>query len=37
MHRDGMLRQSYKSERGYLDQIVYSMLKGEYFARDAQI
>lgn len=37
MHRDGMLRQSYKSERGYLDQIVYSMLKGEYFARGAQI
>ncbi len=37
MHRDGMLRQSYKSERGYLDQIVYSMLKGEYFARDVQI
>ena len=37
MHRDGMLRQSYKSERGYLDQIVYSMLKGEYFARDAPV
>lgn len=34
MHRDGMLRQSYKSERGYLDQIIYSMLKGEYFARE---
>ena len=36
MHRDGMLRQSYKSERGYLDQIVYSMLKGEYFAKETQ-
>ena len=36
MHRDGMLRQSYKSERGYLDQIVYSMLKDEYFARAAR-
>ena len=32
MHRDGVLRQNYKSERGYLDQIIYSMLKGEYFA-----
>ena len=31
MHRDGVLRQNYKSERGYLDQIVYSMLKSEYF------
>ena len=30
MHRDGILRQSYKSERGYLDQIIYSMLKNEY-------
>ena len=33
LHRDGVLRQNYKSERGYLDQIVYSMLKGEYRAR----
>ncbi len=32
MHRDGVLRQSYKSERGYLDQIVYSVLRGEYFS-----
>lgn len=32
MHRDGVLRQSYKSERGYLDQIIYSMLKSEYNA-----
>ncbi len=31
MHCDGVLRQNYKSERGYLDQIVYSMLKNEYF------
>lgn len=31
MHRDGILRQNYKSERGYLDQIIYSMLKDEYF------
>lgn len=31
LHRDGFLRQNYKSERGYLDQIIYSMLKSEYF------
>ena len=31
MHRDGVLRQSYKADRGYLDQIIYSMLKNEYF------
>ncbi|MBU3144154.1 GNAT family N-acetyltransferase [Clostridium sp. CF012] len=31
MHRDGILRQNYKSERGYLDQIIYSRLKNEYF------
>ncbi len=30
MHRDGVLRQNYLSERGYLDQIVYSLLKSEY-------
>ncbi len=30
MHRDGVLRQNYKAERGYLDQIIYSMLRGEY-------
>lgn len=30
MQRDGVLRQSYKAERGYLDQIIYSMLKSEY-------
>ena len=32
MHRDGVLRQNYKSDRGYLDQIVYSILKSEYLA-----
>jgi RimJ/RimL family protein N-acetyltransferase len=31
MHLDGVLRQNYKSSRGYLDQIIYSMLKSEYF------
>lgn len=31
MHLDGVLRQNYKAERGYLDQIIYSMLKTEYF------
>lgn len=31
MHVDGVLRQNYKSERGFLDQIIYSMLKDEYF------
>ena len=36
MHRDGVLRQNYKAERGYLDQIVYSMLKSEYFAKGLQ-
>lgn len=33
MHRDGVLRQNYKSDRGYLDQIVYSILKSEYFKK----
>lgn len=33
MHRDGILRENYKSERGYLDQIIYSMLKSEYFSK----
>lgn len=33
MHRDGVLRQNDKTERGYLDQIIYSMLKDEYFHR----
>lgn len=31
LHKEGVLRQNYKSSRGYLDQIVYSMLKSEYF------
>lgn len=31
MYREGVLRQNYKSERGYLDQIIYSILKEEYF------
>lgn len=31
MHRDGVLRQNYLSDRGYLDQIIYSILKEEYF------
>lgn len=30
---EGTLRQSYKSERGYLDQMIYSMLKDEYFEK----
>lgn len=34
MHLDGVLRQNYKAERGYLDQIIYSMLKAEYFKGD---
>lgn len=33
MHRDGVLRQNYKAERGYLDQIIYSLLRSEYNAR----
>ncbi len=32
MHRDGVLRQNYLSDRGYLDQIVYSLLRSEYEA-----
>lgn len=30
LKKDGVLRQNYKSERGYMDQIIYSMLKSEY-------
>lgn len=30
MHCDGILRQNYLSERGYLDQIIYSVLRSEY-------
>ena len=32
MNRDGILRQNYKASRGYLDQIIYSILKSEYFS-----
>lgn len=28
--REGILRQNYKSDRGYLDQIIYSILREEY-------
>lgn len=31
MHCEGILRENYKSERGYLDQKIYSMLKSEYY------
>lgn len=30
MHRDGVLRANYKDHRGYLDQIIYSMLREEW-------
>ena len=30
MHCDGVLRQNYLAERGYLDQIIYSVLRSEY-------
>lgn len=30
LHRDGVLRQNYLAERGYMDQIIYSLLKQEY-------
>lgn len=30
MHCDGILRQNYLAERGYLDQIIYSLLRNEY-------
>lgn len=33
MHSDGVLRENYLSHRGYLDQIIYSMLKSEYDAK----
>ncbi|SET61124.1 Protein N-acetyltransferase, RimJ/RimL family [Natronincola peptidivorans] len=33
LKREGVLRQSYKSERGYMDQIIYSMLRSEYFKK----
>lgn len=30
MVKEGILRENYRSERGYLDQIIYSILKSEY-------
>lgn len=30
MHKDGILRQNYKSKRGYLDQVIFSLLRSEY-------
>ena len=30
MHKDGVLRQGDKTDRGYLDRVIYSMLKSEY-------
>lgn len=30
MHRDGIMRESDKTDRGYLNQIIYSLLKKEY-------
>lgn len=36
MVKEGVLRQNYKSERGYLDQIVYSLLREEYITRKAR-
>lgn len=35
MHKDGVLRQNYKSDRGYLDQIIFSILKDEYKVRSS--
>lgn len=37
MFYEGTHRQSYKSERGYLDQMIYSMLKSEYFDKYAKV
>ena len=31
LKKEGVLRQNYKSDRGYLDQVIYSMLKEEYY------
>lgn len=33
MKKDGNLRENYKDERGYLDQMVYSLLREEYEKR----
>lgn len=37
LFHEGTHRQSYKSERGYLDQMVFSMLRDEYFERKLTI
>ncbi|WP_053957356.1 GNAT family N-acetyltransferase [Inediibacterium massiliense] len=34
MHLDGELRQAYKDERGYLNQMIFSMLREEYFEKE---
>ena len=36
LKKEGVLRQNYKSDRGYLDQVVYSMLKSEYIQKDCR-
>ncbi|MCA1011776.1 GNAT family N-acetyltransferase [Halobacillus halophilus] len=36
-YREGVLRASYKSERGYLDQAIYSMLREEYKQRQSNL
>jgi RimJ/RimL family protein N-acetyltransferase len=36
MFYEGTHRQSYKSERGYLDQMIFSMLKDEYYRKKKQ-
>ena len=36
MHQDGVLRQNYLSDRGYLDQIIYSLLRSEYTAMESR-
>ncbi|MBS5334913.1 MAG: hypothetical protein KHY62_05310 [Firmicutes bacterium] len=33
MYKKEVLRQNYKAERGYLDQIIYLMLKQKFFDR----
>ena len=33
MKLEGVLRQSYKADRGYLDQMIFSILRDEYFEK----
>ncbi len=33
MVREGVLRENHKEERGFMDQIIYSLLKDEYYNR----